>query len=221
MATHSLNLSGVLSGTKRIINAHSRHFLALSVIFLLPLSFSLIVYPSFVPSPSSLSHYHQTLFFFSSPNDEIPPIAKSDLVLAALYWFFVLLLSLCATSSITYSTFHGFYGRPVEFISSIKSILFALLPLISTLITSQTIIPVLTEFLKTKLPKEMIDFIHGSIANYGKIRLVLKKNKYFMESPFPQMLTRLLKDEVIGRARVSSEGIHEGDGFTTGKSAGE
>ncbi|KAL6577775.1 hypothetical protein OROMI_010103 [Orobanche minor] len=140
MATHSLNLSGVLSETRRIINAHSRHFLALSVIFLLPLSFSLIVYPSFVRSPSSLSHYHQTLFFFSSPDDEIPPIAKSDLVLAALYWFFVLLLSLCATSSITYSTFHGFYGRPVKFISSIKSILFALLPLIATLISSQIIL---------------------------------------------------------------------------------
>ncbi|MCD7456813.1 hypothetical protein HAX54_033296 [Datura stramonium] len=45
--THTLNLWGVLSESKRIINAHSRHFLALSVLFLLPLSFSLIIYPIF------------------------------------------------------------------------------------------------------------------------------------------------------------------------------
>ncbi|KAL3622903.1 hypothetical protein CASFOL_033203 [Castilleja foliolosa] len=104
MAAHTLNLSGVLTETKRIINAHSRHFLALSVIFLLPLSFSLIVYPSISVSPSSLSHYHQTLFFFSSPDLNIPPINKSDLIPPILYASFVLLLSLCATSSITYNT---------------------------------------------------------------------------------------------------------------------
>ncbi|GFP87331.1 hypothetical protein PHJA_000876800 [Phtheirospermum japonicum] len=140
MATHTLNLSGVLSETKRIINAHSRHFLALSVIFLLPLSFSLIVYPSISRSPSSLSHYHQTLFLFSSPDPEIPPIPKSDLIPPILYALFVLLFSLCATSSITYSTFHGFYGRPVKLISSIKSVLFSLFPLIATLIITQVIL---------------------------------------------------------------------------------
>ncbi|KAK6133650.1 hypothetical protein DH2020_032560 [Rehmannia glutinosa] len=140
MATHNLNLSGVLSETKRIINAHSRHFLALSVLFLLPLSFSLIVYPSISQSPSSLSHYHQTLFFFSTPDPETPPIDKPDLVLPIIYGFFVLLFSLCATSSITYSTFHGFYGRPVKFVSSIKSILYSVVPLIATLIITQLIV---------------------------------------------------------------------------------
>ncbi|KAL3644576.1 hypothetical protein CASFOL_009756 [Castilleja foliolosa] len=139
MATHTLNLSGVITETKRIISAHSRHFLALSVIFLLPHS-SLIVYPSISRSPSSLSHYHQTLLLFSSPDLEFPPIPKPDLIPSIIYALFVILTSLCATSSITYSTFHGFYGRPVKFISSIKSVLFSIFPLIATLIVTQVIL---------------------------------------------------------------------------------
>ncbi|KAH6763105.1 hypothetical protein C2S52_020538 [Perilla frutescens var. hirtella] len=139
MSAHSLNLCGVLSETKRIINAHSRHFLALSVLFLLPLSFSLIVYPSLVHSPSHLSHYHRSLFFFSTP-DPFPPIDRSHLLLAIVYGLFVTIFSLCATASITHSTFHGFYGRPVKFVSSIKYVLISFLPLIGTLIISQLIL---------------------------------------------------------------------------------
>ncbi|XP_047981640.1 uncharacterized protein LOC125222842 [Salvia hispanica] len=134
MSAHTLNLCGVLSETKRIINAHSRHFLALSVLFLLPLSFSLVVFPSLSHSPSPLSHYHRSLFFFSSP--DLPPIATSDLLLASLYALFTVFFSLFATASITHSTFHGFYGRPVKFISSIKYVLTSFLPLIGTLIIS-------------------------------------------------------------------------------------
>ncbi|XP_057810781.1 uncharacterized protein LOC131025168 [Salvia miltiorrhiza] len=137
MSAHSLNLCGVLSETKRIINAHSRHFLALSVLFLLPLSFSLVVYPSLSHSPSPLSHYHRSLFFFSSP--DLPPIARSHFILATAYALFVAFLSLCATASITHSTFHGFYGRPVKFVSSIKYVLISFLPLIGTLIISKFI----------------------------------------------------------------------------------
>ncbi|KAL2236960.1 uncharacterized protein LOC105164811 [Sesamum indicum] len=140
MATHSLNLCGVLSETKRIINAYSRHFLALSVLFLLPLSFSLIVYPSLSRSPSTVSNYHQSLYFFSSPEPDIPQIEKSRLLLPLLYGLFVLLFSLCATASVTYSTFHGFYGRPVKFVSSIKSILFSFFPLAATQILTQIIV---------------------------------------------------------------------------------
>nr|VDD25926.1 unnamed protein product [Brassica oleracea] len=42
----TVNLWVVLTESKRIINAHSRHFLALSLVFLLPISFSVTVYPS-------------------------------------------------------------------------------------------------------------------------------------------------------------------------------
>ncbi|KAL4329905.1 hypothetical protein AHAS_Ahas13G0346800 [Arachis hypogaea] len=74
---------------------------------------------------------------------------------------------------------------------------------------TETIINVLTKLSKTKLPKEMIKFIHDSTANYGKVKPVLKKNSYFVESPVPEacrnVLKTLLRDKTISRARIVSE----------------
>ncbi|CAN0841230.1 General transcription and DNA repair factor IIH helicase subunit XPB1 [Linum grandiflorum] len=101
---------------------------------------------------------------------------------------------------------------------------------VSVGLETRTIISVLDKLSKTKLPKEMIDFIHRSTANYGKVKLVLKKNKYYIESPFPEasslwflsgVLKLLLRDEVIGRARIQFENEHGNDGFTKSKTAGE
>lgn len=58
---------------------------------------------------------------------------------------------------------------------------------VSVGLETETIISVLSKLSKTKLPSEIIDFIHGSTANYGKVKLVLKKNQYFVESPFPEV----------------------------------
>ena len=58
---------------------------------------------------------------------------------------------------------------------------------VSVGLETETIIAVLSKLSKTKLPKEMIKFIHDSTANYGKVKLVLKKNRYFVESPFPEV----------------------------------
>lgn len=57
---------------------------------------------------------------------------------------------------------------------------------VSVGLETETIISVLNKLSKTKLPKEMIDFIYASTSNYGKVKLVLKKNRYFVESPFPE-----------------------------------
>ena len=46
---------------------------------------------------------------------------------------------------------------------------------------TETMISILNKLSKTKLPKEVIDFINGSTANYGKFNIVLKKNHYFCE----------------------------------------
>ncbi|KAE8721960.1 DNA repair helicase XPB1 [Hibiscus syriacus] len=74
---------------------------------------------------------------------------------------------------------------------------------VSVGLETETIISVLNKLSKTKLPKEMIDFIHASTANYGKV------------------LKKLLQDEVIGRARIISENAQGSDGFTISKTAGE
>ena len=38
--------------------------------------------------------------------------------------------------------------------------------------------------------------------SYGKIKLVLKDNKYFVESAYPDCLQKLLKDPVIQECRL-------------------
>ncbi|KAL4391463.1 hypothetical protein HN51_012580 [Arachis hypogaea] len=82
---------------------------------------------------------------------------------------------------------------------------------------TETIINVLTKLSKTKLPKEMIKFIHDHTR-------MLKKNSYFVESPFSEacrnVLKTFLKDKTISRARIVSEGTN-GDGFTISKTVGE
>ncbi|KAF1872559.1 hypothetical protein Lal_00016861 [Lupinus albus] len=91
---------------------------------------------------------------------------------------------------------------------------------VSVGLETETIVAVLNKLSKTKLPKDMIKFIHDSTANYGKVKLVLKKNRYFIESPFPEVLKTLLRDGTIAQSRISSEGANE-DGFTISKAAGE
>ncbi|KAJ0868195.1 hypothetical protein HanRHA438_Chr12g0571861 [Helianthus annuus] len=121
---HTLNLIGVLSESKRIINTHSRHFLALSLLFLLPLSCAIVSYPTLYP-PTPQHDVVSTQFHhpFTSPQTLIFPL---------IYTLTTYLISLCALATITYSTFHGFYGRPVKLFPTIKSLLSSFFPLVST-----------------------------------------------------------------------------------------
>ncbi|EFY98809.1 hypothetical protein MHUMG1_06054 [Metarhizium humberi] len=64
------------------------------------------------------------------------------------------------------------------------------------------IINTLERFLKTPLPDEIRSFITSCTQSYGKVKLVLKNTKYYVESPDPEMLQMLLKNPVIGPLRV-------------------
>ena len=44
-----------------------------------------------------------------------------------------------------------------------------------------------------KLSEDIKAFIRNSTGNYGKAKLVLQKNKFFVESPYPEVLKILLK----------------------------
>ncbi|XP_042475918.1 general transcription and DNA repair factor IIH helicase subunit XPB1 [Macadamia integrifolia] len=140
----------------------------------------------------------------------------------------------CADGRIFLETFSPLYKQAYDFLIAIAEPVcrpesmheynltpHSLYAAVSVGLETETIITVLNKLSKTKLPKEMIDFIHGSTANYGKVKLVLKKNRYFVESPFPEVLKTLLKDEAISRARISSEGLHGNDAFTVSKAIGE
>lgn len=72
----------------------------------------------------------------------------------------------------------------------------------------EDIITTLDRFLKTAVPPEVRHFILSCTASYGKVKLVLKGNKYYVESVDADVLQLLLKDETIGPLRVhGSEGI--------------
>jgi DNA excision repair protein ERCC-3 len=52
------------------------------------------------------------------------------------------------------------------------------------------------------VPDSIADFIRERTLSYGKVKLVLKHNKYFVESSHPETLQILLKDKTIRDARV-------------------
>ncbi|KAJ0038287.1 hypothetical protein Pint_23571 [Pistacia integerrima] len=112
MSIPPVSLHTILSESNRIIKEHSLHFKVLGVLFLVPISYSISLYPILKP--------------------QLLLLDQKSLILALSYTAFVFVLSLCATSSITYSVFKGFYGRPVKFVSAIKSIFNSFLPLFVT-----------------------------------------------------------------------------------------
>ncbi|KAJ5947598.1 Helicase C-terminal [Penicillium verhagenii] len=72
----------------------------------------------------------------------------------------------------------------------------------------QDIVEFLDRLSKTPLPESIRTFIIEFTKSYGKIKMVLRHNRYYVETTDPEMLQRLLKDEVIGPQRIeSTEGI--------------
>lgn len=64
------------------------------------------------------------------------------------------------------------------------------------------IIEVLSRLSKTPLPNSLVRDINRWTAAYGKVKLVLKRNRYYLESSVPEMIRRLLSDEKIRASRV-------------------
>ncbi|XP_073019415.1 uncharacterized protein [Primulina eburnea] len=74
------------------------------------------------------------------PDGEISPVDNSDVIFTVLYSLFVLLLSVFTSASITHSTWNGFFGRPLNITSSVKSILVSFFPLTVTYLVSVLIL---------------------------------------------------------------------------------
>ena len=55
------------------------------------------------------------------------------------------------------------------------------------------------------MPESITSFIRERTLSYGKVKLVLKHNKYYVESSHPETLQLLLKDSMIRDARVHSQ----------------
>ncbi|KAH6647161.1 DNA repair helicase RAD25 [Truncatella angustata] len=78
---------------------------------------------------------------------------------------------------------------------------------ISVGLQASDIIATLDRFSKTELPGSIRAFIANSTSAYGKVKLVIKNTKYYVESSDPEVLQKLLKDPVIGPCRVQGTDI--------------
>ncbi|XP_035723520.1 general transcription and DNA repair factor IIH helicase subunit XPB-like [Vespa mandarinia] len=91
--------------------------------------------------------------------------------------------------------------RP-EHIHEYKLTAYSLYAAVSVGLQTHDIIEYLKRLSKTSIPNGIIEFIKLCTLSYGKVKLVLKRNKYFVESPFPEVLQTLLKDPVIQQCRL-------------------
>jgi DNA excision repair protein ERCC-3 len=72
------------------------------------------------------------------------------------------------------------------------------------------IIKALEKLSKTPVPTTVIDFINRHTKTYGKVRLVLRNNRFWVESEDEVIIQMLLADPVIGPCRQAGAEIEKG-----------
>ncbi|KAK0541409.1 DNA repair helicase RAD25 [Tilletia horrida] len=92
-------------------------------------------------------------------------------------------------------------SRPA-YIHEYKLTQYSLYAAVSVGLLPNDIISVLNRLSKVPVPESVVDFIRTNTASFGKVKLVLKQNKYFVESAHPEILRELLQEDVIGNARI-------------------
>ncbi|KAJ2784501.1 DNA repair helicase RAD25 [Coemansia interrupta] len=114
-------------------------------------------------------------------------------------------------------------SRPT-FIHEYKLTTYSLYAAVSVGLDTNDIIEVLNRLSKVPVPQDVIKFIKTCTRSYGKVKLVLKHNRYFVESSHPEILQHLLRDPVIMKARVfpdqdGADNAVSKEGIITQKSA--
>lgn len=95
-------------------------------------------------------------------------------------------------------------ARP-EFLHEYKLTPYSLYAAVATNIDTESIVRVLSRLSKNDLPDSVATFVRECTKRYGKAKLVLKSNKFYVESEHPSVLRELLRDPEISRARVSED----------------
>lgn len=83
--------------------------------------------------------------------------------------------------------------------------LYSLYAAVSVGLETDDIVAVLNRLSKTPVPESFLKFIRDATVKFGKVKLVLKHNRYFVESTQADILQMLLKDPVIGPLRVQGD----------------
>eukprot|EP00903_Cladosiphon_okamuranus_P009613 g9151.t1 len=95
-------------------------------------------------------------------------------------------------------------SRP-EFVHEYKLTPYSLYAAVAVSIDTDSIIKVLNRLSKTPVPDSVETFIRACTVSYGKAKLVLKHNKHYIESPFPEVLRELLKNPTVSQARLGED----------------
>eukprot|EP00096_Caligus_rogercresseyi_P008434 TRINITY_DN2722_c0_g1_i1.p1 TRINITY_DN2722_c0_g1~~TRINITY_DN2722_c0_g1_i1.p1 ORF type:complete len:810 (-),score=242.78 TRINITY_DN2722_c0_g1_i1:82-2511(-) len=94
--------------------------------------------------------------------------------------------------------------RP-EVIHEYKLTSYSLYAAVSVGLQTSDIIEYISRLSKATLPEGIVKYIQMCTLSYGKVKLVLKHNKYFVESNYPDSLQKLLKDPVIQQCRLKRQ----------------
>lgn len=94
-------------------------------------------------------------------------------------------------------------SRPSH-IHEYKITTYSLYAAVSVGLETDDIISVLNRLSKVPLTEAFTNFIKDATISYGKVKLVLKHNRYFVESTQADILQMLLKDDIIGPMRILS-----------------
>ncbi|KAI9818353.1 MAG: DNA repair helicase RAD25 [Phylliscum demangeonii] len=97
-------------------------------------------------------------------------------------------------------------SRPIH-LHEYKLTAHSLYAAVSVGLDPKDIIGVLDRLSKVPIPDDIREFIESCTKSYGKVKLVLKHNRFFLETTDPATLQMMLKDEIIGPTRA--EGAEE------------
>jgi DNA excision repair protein ERCC-3 len=124
----------------------------------------------------------------------------------------------CPDGGIYLEAFHSLYtsaydflvaiAEPVarpEFMHEYKLTPYSLYAAVATNIDTESIVKVLDRLSKNVLPDSVASFIRECTKRYGKAKLVLKHNKFYVESEHHDVLRELLRDTKISKARIVEE----------------
>jgi len=141
----------------------------------------------------------------------------------------------CPDGAIYLEAFHDLYSSAYDFLVAIaepvarpeyiheyKLTPFSLYAAVATNIDTESIVRVLSSLSKNELPQSVSTFIRDCTKRYGKAKLVLKDNKFYVESSYPEVLRDLLRDPLISQTRIKeNSNSSDGDGFVVGDAAVE
>jgi DNA excision repair protein ERCC-3 len=143
----------------------------------------------------------------------------------------------CPDGYIYLEAFHELYVQAYDFLVAISEPVarpehihayrltpYSLYAAVATQIPTESIITVLDRLSKNALPKQVKKFIRDCTQKYGKAKLLLRDNKFFVESEHPSVLRELLRDPTIAQARVvedAESGNVDEHGFLTMSKAEE